>query len=93
VRQRIEYLADFGLGAGLAGLPDSVPVADPAALHAVDAPALVIGCRGDDLHPVDVARTLVASLPNAALHIYDRPGVLWHERADLRERIASFLND
>lgn len=93
VRQRIEFLADFGLGAGLAGLPDAVPVAEPAALRSVVAPALVIGCRGDDLHPVDVARSLADLLPNAHLHLYDRPGVLWHDRADLRERIAGFLND
>jgi 3-oxoadipate enol-lactonase len=93
VRQRIEYLAHFGLGAGLAGLPDAVPVADPATLRSVAVPALVIGCRGDDLHPVEVARALAAALPDARLHVYDRPGVLWHDRADLRERVASFLND
>jgi 3-oxoadipate enol-lactonase len=93
LRQRIDHLAHFGLGAGLAGLPDAVPVTDPAALGAVQARALVIGCRGDDLHPLDVARSLAAALPAADLHVYDRPGVLWHERADLRERIAGFLND
>ena len=54
--------------------------------------ALVIGCAGDDLHPVAVAEQLAAALPHATLHVYDRPGVLWTERADLRERISTFLN-
>jgi 3-oxoadipate enol-lactonase len=92
LRQRIEHLVHFGLGDGLAGLPDEVPVPDPTALAAVTAPALVIGCRGDELHPVDVARSLAAALPRAELHVYNRPGVLWHDRADLRERVAGFLN-
>ena len=83
----------FGLGDGLAGLPDEIPVADPGALAAVTAPALVIGCRGDELHPVEVARSLAAVLPRAELYVYERPGVLWTERADVRERVAGFLND
>ncbi|GIJ48617.1 alpha/beta hydrolase [Virgisporangium aliadipatigenens] len=92
LRQRVDHLMHFGLGAGLASLPDEVPVPDPAVLSAVTVPALVIGARGDDLHPHEVARALADALPQAELHIYDRPGVLWTERADLRERVASFLN-
>lgn len=57
------------------------------------APALVIANAGDDLHPVEVAERLAAALPQATLHVYDRPGVLWSERADLRDRIAGFLNE
>jgi pimeloyl-ACP methyl ester carboxylesterase len=82
-----------GLGEGLAELPDQVALADRAALAEVTAPALVLGCRGDELHPVEVAEELAAVLPGATLHVYDRPGVLWTERADLRERIRGFLND
>jgi pimeloyl-ACP methyl ester carboxylesterase len=93
LRQRIDQIVHFGLGAGLAGLADDAPVPDPTTLAAVPAPALVIGCRNDDLHPVAVAEALAAALPNGRLHVYDRPGILWHERVDLRERIASFLND
>jgi pimeloyl-ACP methyl ester carboxylesterase len=92
LRQRIDYLVHFGLGAGLAGLLDDPPVPDPALLAAVPAPALVLACRNDDLHPVEVAGSLAAALPRAELHVYDHPGVLWHDRADLRERIAGFLN-
>ena len=49
--------------------------------------------QGDDRHPVEVAEQFAAALPRATLHVYDRPGVLWTDRADLRERIAGFLND
>jgi pimeloyl-ACP methyl ester carboxylesterase len=91
-RQRLDQLMRDGLAAGLAELPDEVAVADRAALAAVGAPALVIGCAGDELHPVQVAEQLAAELPAATLHVYDRPAVLWTNRADLRERVAAFLN-
>jgi pimeloyl-ACP methyl ester carboxylesterase len=92
LRQRIEQLMRDGLGEGLTELPGQAAITDRAALSEVTAPALVIGCRGDDVHPVQVAEQLAAALPQATLHVYDRPGVVWNERADLRERIAGFLN-
>lgn len=93
LRQRLDQLLRDGLAPGLASLPDSVPLRDAAALAAVTAPALVIGCAGDDLHPVEVAERLASALPRATLHVYDRPGVLWTDRADLRMRVSDFLNE
>jgi len=93
LRQRLDQLLRDGLAPGLTSLPDQVALADVGALAAVTAPALVIACAGDDLHPVDVAERLAAALPAATLHVYDRPGVLWTERADLRTRISAFLNE
>jgi 3-oxoadipate enol-lactonase len=93
LRQRLEQLMRDGLAEGLADLPDQVALADRAALGGVTASALVLACRGDELHPVEVAEELSGALPGATLHVYDRPGVMWTERADLRERIAGFLND
>lgn len=92
LRQRIDQLMRDGLSADLASLADEVAVPDPTALRAVSAPALVIGATGDDLHPVAVAEELAAALPNATLHVYDKPGVVWNARADLRTRIAGFFN-
>ncbi|HEX5594776.1 MAG TPA: alpha/beta hydrolase [Micromonosporaceae bacterium] len=92
LRQRIDQLMRDGLAPALATLPDQVAVADRSTLAEVTAPALVIGCLGDELHPVAVAEQLAATLPNATLHVYDRPGVFWTDRADLRERISTFLN-
>ncbi len=77
----------------LAVLAGAVAVPDLGALAAVTAPALVIGCRGDDLHPVSVASRLAAALPNAALRLYDQPAPVWTARADLRARISSFLSE
>lgn len=91
LRHRVTHLLDTGLAPQLAGVVAAAPVPDRAALAAVTADALVIGCRGDDLHPVPVAEQLTAALPRATLHVYDQPGVLWNRRADLRTRISSFL--
>lgn len=92
LRQRLDQLLRDGLAPGLADLPEQAPLRDGGALAAVTAPALVIGCAGDDLHPAHVAEELAAALPHATLHVYDRPGFAWTERADLRERISTFLN-
>ncbi|MFI6271316.1 alpha/beta fold hydrolase [Micromonospora zamorensis] len=93
LRQRLDQLLRDGLAPGLAGFAEQTPLRDTTALAAVTAPALVIANAGDDLHPVEVAERLAAALPQATLHVYDRPGVLWSERADLRDRIAGFLNE
>ncbi|MEV2239051.1 alpha/beta hydrolase [Micromonospora sp. NPDC049891] len=92
LRQRLDHLLRDGLAAGLVDLPEQAPLPDASVLARVTAPALVIAAEGDDLHPVEVAEQLAALLPRATLHRYDRPGVLWTERADLRGRISDFLN-
>ncbi|TDB72440.1 alpha/beta fold hydrolase [Micromonospora sp. KC723] len=92
LRQRLDQLLRDGLAPSLADLAEQAPLADVGALAAVTAPALVIGCAGDDLHPVYVAEQVAAALPHATLHVYDRPGFAWTDRADLRERISTFLN-
>jgi pimeloyl-ACP methyl ester carboxylesterase len=92
LRQRVEQLMNDGLAPGLASLPEEIPVEDRMALADVTAEALVIGCRGDDVHPASVAEELAEVLPKSTLYIYDRPGVLWTQRSDLRDRIAGFLN-
>lgn len=92
LRQRLDQLMRDGLANALAGLPDQIAVADSAAVGSVTTEALVIGCRGDELHPATVAERLAEALPNATLHVYDRPHVIWTARTDLRERISGFLN-
>ncbi|HKS99875.1 MAG TPA: hypothetical protein VJT31_10125, partial [Rugosimonospora sp.] len=92
VRRRTAWLDRYPLAPGLAALLDQVPVPDPAVLAAVRAPALVIGCAGDERHPVAVAERLAGTLGNATLHVYPEPGVLWTARADLRKRLSTFLS-
>ncbi|MGI5524172.1 alpha/beta fold hydrolase [Micromonospora sp. CA-259024] len=93
LRQRLDQLLRDGLDDGLATLAEQTPLRAVSDLAGVTAPALVIASAGDDLHPVEVAERLAAALPQATLHVYDRPGVLWSERADLRDRISGFLNE
>ncbi|HCT77650.1 MAG TPA: alpha/beta hydrolase [Micromonosporaceae bacterium] len=92
VRQRINNLMNTGLSTGLLNLPEQVCIPSLDLLRDVTAQVLVIGCVGDELHPSSVATELASVLPNASLHIYNRPSVLWHERLDLRDRVSTFLN-
>ena len=92
LRQRVEQLQDDGLAVELETLWRGPAVADEAVLSRVTVPVLVIGCVGDDLHPVAVAERLAGRMPRAELHVYDRPAVLWTHRAELRQRISGFLN-
>ncbi len=96
LRHRAEALLQEGVAKSLLTLPAAVAIpaelGGAAALERVTAPALVLGCRDDPLHPVEVAERLAAALPDATLHVYDEPGVLWNQRADLRDRVSAFLN-
>jgi len=95
LRQRVEQIVHFGLDPALADLPRHAPLPDAsavAALRAVTAEALVLGCHNDEIHPACVAEALADALPKSQLHLYDAPGVLWNERADVRARVALFLN-
>jgi 3-oxoadipate enol-lactonase len=69
-------------------LPAVVPVHD---LSRVTAPALVLACRDDPVHPVEAASRLAAMLPDARLYVFERPAPVLTARAELRRRIAGFL--
>ncbi|MEU7903146.1 alpha/beta hydrolase [Actinoplanes sp. NPDC049118] len=92
LRQRVEQLLTDGLAPELDTLWRAPAVPDTSALAAFPGRALVIGCVGDDVHPAPVAERLAGLLPDAELHVYDRPAVLWTKRKELRERISAFLN-
>jgi len=93
IRERLDALLRDGLAPAVADLPTQTALPDRSALAPVMVPALVIGCRGDAAHPPAVAEQLAEALPNASLHIYDQPAVLWTNRTDLRTRISEFLNN
>ncbi|MGH3716499.1 MAG: alpha/beta fold hydrolase, partial [Micromonosporaceae bacterium] len=90
--QQARTLLSPGLSSALPGLAGRTAVPELSVLRRVTAPALVLGCRGDRLHPGSIAQRLAAALPGATLHLYAAPGVLWNQRADLRARISSFLS-
>jgi pimeloyl-ACP methyl ester carboxylesterase len=92
LRQRVEQLLRDGLADDLETLWDSPALPDPEVLRAFSGRALVIGCLGDEAHPAGVAQRLADVMPGAELYVYDRPGLLWSRRQDLRDRISGFLN-
>nr|WP_306204037.1 alpha/beta hydrolase [Actinoplanes sp. RD1] len=92
LRQRVDQLLRDGLAPELETLWQEPALADPELLKAYQGEALVIGCRGDEVHPVGWAERLAALLPGADLEVYDRPAVLWTHRRELRARISAFLN-
>jgi pimeloyl-ACP methyl ester carboxylesterase len=92
VRERLDALLRDGLAPALVDLADQTALPDRTVLASVKSPALVLGCRGDVAHPPALAEQLAELLPNATLHIYGQPSVLWTNRTDLRTRISEFLN-
>ncbi|MEV0896812.1 alpha/beta hydrolase [Actinoplanes sp. NPDC049802] len=92
LRQRVEQLQRDGLAPEIETVWSSPPLADASALRRFRGRALVIGCLGDDVHPVAWAERIAGLLPGAELEVFDRPAVLWNARTELRERIAGFLN-
>ncbi len=93
LRQRVEQLQRDPLAPELATLWQEPAVADDSLLSAFRGRALVLGCVGDELHPVAWAQRLAGLLPAAELHVFDHPAALWTNRRDLRDRISTFLND
>jgi pimeloyl-ACP methyl ester carboxylesterase len=92
LRQRVEQLQREPLAPELTTLWGEPAVPDESALRAFRGRALVLGCVGDEVHPVAWAERLAGLLPGAQLHVYDHPAVLWNNRRELRDRISTFLN-
>ncbi|MEP6666673.1 MAG: alpha/beta hydrolase [Nocardioidaceae bacterium] len=77
---------------GLRELPPQHPLESRDGLADIDCPVLVIGQEDDAAHPAALARELAEALPHAEVEIFSVGGVLWTHRAELRSRIAHFLN-
>ena len=91
-RVRAAHLsASPGVQVALRSLPAVTPVTDASRLAHVCADVLLLAQEGDPLHPAQVARELSAVLPRARLVVFDRPGVVFRERARLRELVSTFL--
>lgn len=92
-RRQAEEMVHGPASRQLQDLPATRPVEDASALAEVKAPALIVAQRGDAAHPVEVAERLASVLPNARLHVFDRPAAMWTARAAVREKISGFLNE
>lgn len=92
VRDRAAHLqASSGVPVALRALPASAPVDDASRLAAVTADVLLLAQEDDPLHPAALARDLAAVLPRARLVVFEQPGVVFRERARLRELVSGFL--
>jgi len=67
------------------------PLDDRSVLSKVTAPALVIGQADDHLHPLALARELVAALPAAELLALPEGGVFWTATTQAQTALADHL--
>ncbi len=74
IREQIRRMNAPGLTHALRAYPSGdAPVANPALLKRVVAPALILAHDGDPGHPAEVARRLHELLPHARLHVAPEP--------------------
>lgn len=92
VTARTAFLLGSDLVPLLRALPDDVAVPDVGALARVGAEVLVLAQEDDPVHPVAVARQVAQALPHARLVVFERPGVLFRERARLRSLVVGHLS-
>lgn len=69
------------------------PLPDRSLLAQLHVPALVVGQRGDDLHPVDLAAELAAALPRATLLTLPAGGVFWTAGRETQTALADHLSE
>ena len=67
------------------------PLADRSVLASGTAPALVVGQELDPLHPLDLARELALSLPDARLVALPEGGVFWTAGRAAQDALAEHL--
>ncbi|BEL11132.1 3-oxoadipate enol-lactonase [Actinoplanes sichuanensis] len=92
LRQRVDQLQRDGLAPEIESVWSAPALTEEWLLKEFRGRALVIGCVGDETHPVTWAERIAGLLPGAELEVFDRPAVLWSSRAALRDRISEFLN-
>lgn len=80
-----------GVARAIRGVIGEVAIEDRERLRKVAAPALVIGRRGDSLHPIGVARALAELLPGAELIELGSEQELFDAIPQLVDRVARFL--
>ena len=80
-----------GVARSLRGIVGDVAIRDRELLRKVDAPVLIIGREGDEMHPAAVARILADLLPGAELILLPGEGELIQAIPMLVGRVGSFL--
>ena len=80
-----------GVARSLRGIVGDVAIRDRELLRRVDAPVLIIGREGDEIHPAAVARILADLLPGAELILLPGEEELMQAIPTLVGRVGSFL--
>ena len=80
-----------GVARSLRGIVGDVAIRDRELLRKVDAPVLIIGREGDEIHPAAVARILADLLPGAELILLPGEEELIQAIPMLVGRVGSFL--
>lgn len=80
-----------GVARAIRGVIEDWPVEDRQLLHTVRKPVLLICVEGDDIHPVELGRTLAELLPNSELVVYESEAALFGELPALVQRVSAFL--
>ncbi len=91
-RRRAIRLAGAGTARALRELSGEAALTSRDELACLDVPVLVIAQEGDEAHPAAIARGLAALLPRAKLVVFDKDGVMWSHRREVRDAITAFLN-
>jgi 3-oxoadipate enol-lactonase len=84
-------LQPLGVARSIREVTRDVAIGDRELLRAVTAPTLVIAREGDAIHPAELARVMVAIMPNAELVMLGSEDELYAAIPILVERVAAFL--
>ncbi len=90
-RRALLRMNSDGIPPAIREVLDDPPVRDPADMHGIVAPSLVIGQEGDPVHPAAAARDLADMLPNGELILYPDRFALIRDVASLVEGVVRFL--
>jgi pimeloyl-ACP methyl ester carboxylesterase len=84
-------LDPVGVARAIRGIVGEVAAPDLERLAMVQAPTLVIARDGDEIHPLDVAKTIAATMPNAELIELASEEDLFASIPLLIQRVSDFL--
>jgi pimeloyl-ACP methyl ester carboxylesterase len=89
-----QWLSDMnveGIPRAIREIITDVPLRNRDDLRRVTAPTLIIGRRGDVIHPAEVAESLAEILPNAELMMFDDGDDLYASVPRIVARVSSFV--
>ena len=90
-RQLMEDLNPIGVPRAIREVIEDQPIVDRENLRKVTAPTLVIGRRGDPIHPAEVSEIIAGLLPNAELMMFEDGRTMFESIPLIVERVRAFV--